>query len=84
MYEIFLEKRAQRDLRRLEDQLFRRVIRAIRALSGEPRPQGCRKIVGSDRDWRIRVGDYRIIYEIDDESTVIRIMFIRHRREAYR
>ena len=84
MYEVFLEKRAQRDLRRLEDKVFRRIIGTIRALGKNPRPKGCRKIAGCDRDWRVRLGDYRIIYEIDDKASAVRIMYIRHRRDAYR
>jgi len=53
-------------------------------LADNPRPYGCRKLTGSDRDWRIRVGDYRIVYEIDDQVREVRVMRIRHRREAYR
>jgi mRNA interferase RelE/StbE len=60
------------------------VIRAIRALATNPRPRGCRKIVGSVADWRVRVGEYRIVYEIDDARRTVRIMYVRHRRDAYR
>ncbi len=84
MYEILVERRAERDLRRLPDTIASRVSAAIRKLAATPRPVGCRKLVGSDSDWRLRVGDYRIIYEIDDEARQVRVMFIRHRREAYR
>jgi mRNA interferase RelE/StbE len=49
-----------------------------------PRPQGSRKITGSKNDWRIRVGDYRIIYEIDAHAEIIRVMRIRHRKDVYR
>jgi mRNA interferase RelE/StbE len=84
VHEILLESRAQRDLRRLPEVVSRRVIRAIRGLAENPRPVGCRKITSSRDDWRIRVGDYRIIYEIDDAAKVVRVMYVRHRREAYR
>ena len=84
MYEILVETHAERDLRRLEADVFRRVVDGIRALAENPRPPGCRKITGSENDWRIRVGRYRVIYEIDDAARQVRIMRVRHRREAYR
>ena len=84
MYEVLLSARAERDLRRLSADLFHRIIEEAKALSTTPRPQGCRKLIGSDRDHRIRVGDYRVIYEVDDMTRTVTIMRIRHRREAYR
>jgi len=53
-------------------------------LAENPKPPGCRKLIGAENDWRIRVGDYRLIYEIDDAALVVRIWRIRHRREVYR
>ncbi len=84
MYELLLESRAQRDLRRLPAGIFRRVVDVLKGLPANPRPPGCRKIVGSKNDWRVRVGDYRIVYEIDDGARLVRVMYVRHRREAYR
>lgn len=84
VFEVLLERRAERDLRRFSKDVQERVAGALRLLATEARPRGCRKLVGADRDWRLRVGDYRIIYEIDDSAQVIRVMYIRHRREAYR
>ena len=84
MYEVYLERSAENDLRRLTPSIFHRILPHIKTLSGNPRPSGCRKITGSSNDWRIRIGDYRIIYEIDDESKTVRIMRVRHRREVYR
>ncbi|MYE54694.1 MAG: type II toxin-antitoxin system RelE/ParE family toxin [Chloroflexi bacterium] len=83
MHEVHLERAAQRDLRRLQPSEFGRVIAAIRALANNPRPPGCRKIVGSANDWRVRVGRLRIIYEVDDADRQVRVMRVRHRREAY-
>ncbi len=83
MYEVHLERAAERDLRRLNPEEFRRIMAAIRALAENPRPRGCRKIVGSQNDWRIRVGTRRVIYEIDDAAKVVRVLRVRHRREAY-
>jgi mRNA interferase RelE/StbE len=85
MHEVVLAAQAERDLKRLPAALFRRVIAAVRALAAVPRPPGARKLHGSGRDdYRIRVGDYRVLYEVNDAARVVRIMRVRHRREAYR
>ena len=84
MYEVYLERAAERDLRRLSAEDFYRVISHIKELAENSRPSGCRKIAASKSDWRIRVGDYRVIYEIDGKAMIVRVMRIRHRREAYR
>jgi len=84
VYEVFLERRAERDLKRLSAKEFHRVIREIKALAENPRPVGRRKIAGSENDWRIRVGDCRVIYELDEKARAVRVMRVRHRREAYR
>jgi mRNA interferase RelE/StbE len=84
VYEVFLERRAQSDLDRLAPDVFRRIIRAVKGLASDPRPSGCRKLIGSQSGWRIRVGDYRVVYEVDDKVKAVRVMFVRHRREAYR
>ena len=84
MYEVLLEKQAERDLRGLQPDLFNRVIPEIRALAENPRPPGCRKLKGSSGDWRIRVGDHRVLYEIDNRLRVVGVLRIRHRKEAYR
>lgn len=84
MYQVLLERRAERGLDRLPSTVYSRVIAAIRALAVNPRPPGSRKLVGTPNDWRIRVGDYRVVYEIDDLSRIVRVNRVRHRREAYR
>lgn len=84
MYEVLLERRAERDLKKLSQEMFYRVIPRIKDLSENPRPSGCRKITGSKNDWRIRIGDYRIIYEIDEKEKAVKVMRIRHRREVYK
>lgn len=84
MYRVFLERAAERDLHRLSQRLHDRVIIAIQSLGKNPRPRGCRKLTGTEADWRIRVGDYRIVYEIDDDSEAVRVNRVRHRREVYR
>lgn len=82
-YTVLIERSVERALRRLEPQTFRRIILHIRELAREPRPHGCRKLAGSDSDWRIRVGDYRVVYEIDDNVHEVKIMRVRHRRDVY-
>jgi mRNA interferase RelE/StbE len=84
MYRVFLERAAERDLNRLSSEIHDRVITAIRALGSNPRPTGCRKLVGSRNDWRIRVGDYLVICEITDAIRIVRVNRVRHRREVYR
>ena len=84
MYEVYLERAAERDLKRLPVETFHRIVPHIRALAENPRPVGCRKLTGSEKDCRIRIGDYRVIYEIDEGEKAVRVFRIRHRREAYR
>jgi mRNA interferase RelE/StbE len=84
MYRVFLERAAERDLGSFSARLHDRVIAAMQTLGKNPRPPGCRKLTGTDNDWRIRVGDYRVIYEIDDAVGVVRVNRVRHRREVYR
>jgi mRNA interferase RelE/StbE len=84
VHEIYLERAAERDLNKLEQSDFGRIIAQMNALAENPRPAGCRKIRGAINDWRIRSGTYRIIYEIDDKAKSIRIYRIRHRKEVYR
>lgn len=84
MYRVLLERAAEKDLSRLSVEIHDRLIAAIRSLGQNPRPSGCRKLAGSKHDWRIRVGDYRVIYEIADVIRVVRVNRVWHRREVYR
>lgn len=84
MHEVLIERGAEKDLNRLPPDLFQRVVTAIRGLKDSARPPGSRKLAGTPPGWRIRVGDYRIIYEIDDPAKCVRILRVRHRREVYR
>jgi mRNA interferase RelE/StbE len=84
VYEVYIEKTAENDIKRLPTTTFHRIISQIRALAENPRPSGCRKLTGSKNDWRIRIRDYRVLYEIDDRMKVVRVMRVRHRREVYR
>lgn len=82
MVEVFLLPPAQKDLDGLEVRIFRQIIKKIRALSDEPRPHGCLKLT-AEESYRIRTGDYRILYRIDDGAKRIFIYRIKHRKNAY-
>ena len=84
MHEVLLERGAEKDLNRLAPDVFQRVVDAIRGLKDSARPPGSKKLAGSPGGWRVRVGDYRIIYDIDDSAKCVRILRVRHRREVYR
>ena len=84
MHQIVVERSAEKDLKKLSSEVRPRVISAIQALAKNPRPSGSSKLAGADNDWRIRVGDYRIVYEISDEVRIVRINRVRHRRDVYR
>ena len=83
-YRLEIESRAERALLRLPRERFLSIVAAIQALAQEPRPQGCRKLIGSKHDYRIRVGVYRVIYEVSDPEATVRVMLVRHRSKAYR
>ncbi len=84
MYRVLLERGAEKDLARLSSEMHDRVVAAIQALVTDPRPVGCRKLAGSRNDWRIRVGNYRVVYEVADAAREVRVNRVRHRREVYR
>lgn len=73
-----------KQLQQLPRPVFAAALRAIVGLVQEPRPAGVRKLVGSRSDWRVRIGEYRIVYEIDDSARTITVMQVRHRRDVYR
>ena len=83
MYKIDVRRRAQRALDKLPKSDFQAVIEAIRDLAQTPRPRGIEKVKSTGL-WRIRQGDYRIVYAIDDSQKLVIILRIGHRREIYR
>ena len=82
MYDIFVLPSAQRDLDKLEASGFARIIKKIRGLTREPRPVGCLKLTGEE-GYRLRVGDYRVLYRIDDPSKRVYLYRVKHRKDAY-
>jgi mRNA interferase RelE/StbE len=81
-YSLEIKQSAQRELDALRDPLFARIDRKILALSDNPRPAGCKKLKGYKDQWRIRVGDWRALYIIDDTTKLVSITAIAHRREV--
>jgi mRNA interferase RelE/StbE len=82
-YRIELTPAAVRQFRKLPPDRKERIRRRIDRLGDEPRPNGCEKIVGSDTLWRVRVGDYRIVYEVRDDVLVVVVVLIGNRRDVY-
>ncbi len=83
IYKVFMRQSAQKALARIPDTMKQKVIQVIRGLASTPRPHGVKKLTGRDA-WRIRVADYRIIYEIQDDRLIIEVIAIGHRGEVYR
>ena len=83
-YRIILKPSAQRELNRLPLPLTERIERTIDALAIDPRPPGVKKMQGPVNLWRVRVSDYRIVYEIHDREIVIVVLRIGHRKDVYR
>ena len=82
-YSLEIKQSAQKELDALDDALFNRADRKILALADNPRPPGCKKLRGYKDQWRIRVGDWRVLYIIDDASKCVNVTRIAHRREVY-
>jgi mRNA interferase RelE/StbE len=83
-YTVVFVRSARRELEALPDELGERILARIRPLAKTPRPSGAKKLKGKWGLWRIRVGDYRVVYEVHDETRSVEISYIRHRREVYR
>ena len=83
MYELLLERLAARQLKKVSDVDYQRIITHLRLLVESPCPHGCRKIRGSRADYRLRVGDWRIVYEVDDKRKMVRVLRVVLRKDAY-
>jgi mRNA interferase RelE/StbE len=84
VYTVTFARSARRELESLETLAIARLLPRIEALANNPRPYGCCKIKGGKNLWRIRVGDYRIVYGIDDSQRAVDVIAIGHRRDVYR
>jgi len=84
-YRVLIDARAAKQLEKLPKSAVQRIDAAIAALSGAPRPTGVKMLRGKlHPGWRVRVGDYRVLYRIDDAAGEVKIFEIGHRREIYR
>ena len=83
-YEILVAPAAEREIRKLRPKQQTRILDQIEALRTEPRPRGVEKLSQNPRFWRIRAGDYRVIYFIDDQKRLTIVLVVRHRKDAYR
>ncbi len=82
-YSLEIKPSAGRELDALDNALFSRIDRKILALAENPRPPGCKKLRGYQDQWRIRVGDWRVVFIIDDDAKRVSVTRVAHRREVY-
>ncbi len=82
-YVVELKPSARKELEALPNPVLARMISKLESLSGNPRPAGCRKLKGYKDQWRIRVGDWRAVYLINDQIKLVSVTRIAHRREVY-
>jgi mRNA interferase RelE/StbE len=83
-YRILLAPQAARQLRKLDPPVRRRMQAALELLAEDPRPPAATQLVGGAGEWRVRTGDYRIVYEIEDDELLVLVLRAAHRREIYR
>lgn len=83
MYSIHILRRAQKELASIPTNSYQKLKAALVNLAVTPRPQGCAKLVGRP-GWRLRVGDFRIVYEIDDAAQTVIVLHVGNRRDVYR
>ena len=82
-YSLEITTSAQKELDSIDDPLFERIDRKILALADDPRPVGSKKLKGFRDSWRIRVGDWRVVYVVDDAAKLVTVTRVAHRREVY-
>ena len=84
VYRILLTNSAQKDLDKLRGKLWQRISKAISDLSSNPRLTGCTKLRGGEHTYRLRISDYRVLYDIDDTNQTVKILRVKHTRDVYR
>jgi len=82
-YRVEIARTAAKDLRGIDRKWIPRIVAAIETLESDPRPTGCKKLEGSDHTYRLRIGDYRVIYDIHDATLIVLVVRIRHLRDVY-
>jgi mRNA interferase RelE/StbE len=83
-YAVVFARSARKELQRLDPQVARRILKTIQTLVTNPRPPGVGKLEGARDLWRIRVGEWRVVYRISDPDRLVDIVTVRHRRDVYR
>lgn len=84
MYTVIVVRSAEKDLSRLPAQIVKKIFPSLEKLALNPRPAGSKKLVGQDENlWRIRIGDYRVVYLIEDKIKVVEIRKAGHRKDIY-
>lgn len=83
-FDIRWRNSTKKDIRSLPRQEVARVIEAVSQLADNPLPHGSQKLSGSERTYRIRVGDYRVLYEVFSDSHIVEVQRVRHRKDVYR
>lgn len=83
-YRVALVATAEKELQQLPQREISRIVPRLEQLASNPRPTGCKKLKGGEKEWRIRVGSYRVVYTIDDEGKSVEVTRIAHRRDVYR
>ncbi len=84
IYQVLISRSAEKQLKKLPLEAQRKVAAVIVSLGIEPRPYGCKKLSGTEDSYRVRVGDYRIIYDISERKVLVTVLKIAHRRDVYR
>ena len=82
-YEVIVSKSAVKELSKLQADVNNRIVKAILKLEEDPRPQGSKKLKGGSENWRIRIGDYRVVYAIDDEVFIVDVRKVGNRKDIY-
>lgn len=83
LYELYWKESAKKELKNLDKPIIKRLLETITQLAENPRPPACKKLQGADHLYRVRVGDYRVVYSIDDKVLIIEIICVGHRRKIY-
>lgn len=83
-YSVIVKPNASKDLDLLPKYIYLNIRNVLNSLREESRPVGCKKLIGSENRWRIRIGNYRILYEINDDLKTVEIFRIAHRKDVYR
>lgn len=83
-YRVVLPRPVEKQLDRLPSNIRSRITRQIAGLKYDPRPRGCIKLKGKENEYRIRIGDYRVRYEVRDDEAMVLLLYCKHRKDVYR